>query len=468
MTTTTSASIGELVRTRRRAAGITQEELAERAGLSPRSISEVERGGAHLPRRDTVALLARALNLAGSERASFEALIEHHRRGRLSGQRERAGAGHSSYATVRVAAGPTHNLPRSLTSFVGRERELAELTRLLPIRALLTLVGAGGIGKTRLARELAAGQADAYGDGVWLVELAGVADPAELPRAIAAAVGLEPPARAAGVPAALIAHLEPKQVLLVLDNCEHLVEACAELAARLLRACPRLRILATSREPLSIAGEGVWRVPPLELAAAVQLFVARAREANAVAIDDELMPAVARICVAVDGIPLALELAAGRSRVLSVRELAERLDVDGGVLGGARWAGLPRHQTIRASLDWSYNLLDEPARTLLRRLAVCDDGWTLELASRVCAGGPIERSDLLELLAQLVDRSMVLVDARGAVARYRLLQPIRQYAFDRLAASGEAATCQARYAEAARARAVAASSTLPSTATTTP
>jgi predicted ATPase/DNA-binding XRE family transcriptional regulator len=468
MTTTTPASIGDLVRTRRRAAGITQEELAERAGLSPRSISEVERGGAHVPRRDTVALLARALNLAGSERASFEALIEHHRRGRVRGRRERASSGHSPYATVRVPERPNHNLPRSLTSFVGRERELAELTRLLPTRALLTLVGAGGIGKTRLARELAASQLDVYRDGVRLVELAGIADPAELPAAIAAAVGLERSSRADDVTAALVAHLEPEQLLLVLDNCEHLVEACAELGARLLRACPRLRILATSREPLSIAGEGVWPVPPLELAAAVRLFVERAQEASAVILGHELMPAVARICVAVDGIPLALELAAGRSRVLSVRELAERLDVDGGVLDGARWAGLPRHQTIRASLDWSYNQLDEPARTLLCRLAVFDDGWTLGLASTVCVGGPIEPIDVLELLAQLVDRSMVLVDARGSVARYRLLQPIRQYALDRLAASGEVATYQVRSTEAARMRAVSASSTLPSAVRTTP
>ncbi len=464
MTTTTPASLGELIRSRRRAAGITQEELAERAGLSPRSISEVERGGAHLPRRDTVALLVRALDLAGPERASFEALIEHQRRRRFRIRPDRVGASHGACPAPRAVDRPKHNLPRSLTSFVGRERELAELTRLLPTMPLRTLVGAGGIGKTRLARELAAAQVADHADGVWLVELAGVDGAALVPGAVAAALGLDPAASVED----LVEHLRSKQLLLVLDNCEHLVEACAALAARLLRDCPRLRILATSREPLAIAGEGVWRVPPLELGAAVRLFVDRAREANAATVGDELMPAIARICVAVDGIPLALELAAGRSRVLSVRELAERLDVDGGVLDGARWAGLPRHQTIRASLDWSYDLLGEQARTLLRRLAVFEDGWTLELACTVCAGGPIEPIDVLEVLAQLVDRSMVLVDARGTVARYRLLQPIRQYALERLTASGEAAAFRARYLEAARTRSVSASSTLPSPVTTTP
>ena len=286
-----SARFGDLLRDHRRAVGLTQEELAERAGVSPRSISEMERGGAHIPRRDTVARLVRALGLAGAEREAFESLVEDSRRPRPT--LDRPPIPRPSPAVERSAERPKHNLPRSLTSFVGREQELAELAHVLPTTPLLTLVGAGGVGKTRLAQELVRNHFASYADGSWLVELAGLADPSLVPSAVATAVGLRD-LHARNVMPLLTEYLHPLKVLLVLDNCEHLVAACAELVAHLLRACPHLQVLATSREPLAIAGEVTWRVPPLELpdlqtpqsseeimrSAAVRLFIERARAVN--------------------------------------------------------------------------------------------------------------------------------------------------------------------------------------------
>ena len=280
-------------------------------------------------------------------------------------------------------------------------------------------------------------------------ELAGLTDPAQVHGAVAAAVGLrDVPVRT--MRHTLTEYLQPKHLLLVLDNCEHLVEACAELVAHLLRTCPRLQVLATSREPLGVAGEITWRVPPLELpdlqqlksadqiarTAAVRLFVERARSVNnTLILTDDNAPTIARICIGVDGIPLALELAAARVRVLSLEQLAERLEDDFGVLGGANRSGLPQHQTIRATIDWSHDLLGEPEQVLLRRLSVFACGWTLPMAEAVCSGAGIERAGVLDLLTQLVDKSMALVDATDATARYRLLEPIRQYALERLETS---------------------------------
>jgi non-specific serine/threonine protein kinase len=447
-----SARFGELLRDQRRAAGLTQEELAERAGVSPRSISELERGGGHIPRRDTVGLLARALGLEGQERETFEALVEERRRARPT----------LADAARDTPARPKHNLPRSLTSFVGRERELRDLDQLLAEAPLLTLVGAGGVGKTRLAHELVHAHAASYRDGSWLVELASLVDPALLPGAVASAVGLRD-FQARNTIDLLTEYLRPKQMLLVLDNCEHLVQPCAELVARLLRACPGVRVLATSREPLALAGERIWSVPPLELPdlgqpisarqlaglAAARLFIDRARAVNnTFVVTDENAPAIARICVGVDGIPLALELAAARTRVLTLDQLAERLVRDAGVLSQASREALPQHRTMRATIDWSHDLLGQAEQVLLRRLAVFAGGWTLELAEQVCSGVHLEEGDVLGVLGQLVDKSMALVDTREAVARYRLLEPVRQYALERLEAAGEADTYRARHAAA--------------------
>jgi non-specific serine/threonine protein kinase len=394
----------------------------------------------------------------GPERQAFEALVEQRRRPRaLATNGDRAPEVRAPIAIER----PRHNLPRSLTSFVGREQELYELATLLASTPLLTLVGAGGVGKTRLAQELVHARTAAFVDGACFVPLAGLDAPSLLPSAVAAAVGL-PDFRGRSATEALGEYLSSKRFVLVLDNCEHLIAACAALVGTLLPICPDLRVLATSREPLAIAGETTWRVLPLELpgpgrkspeeitrAAAVRLFVERARAANnAFVLTPHNAPAVLRVCVRVDGIPLALELAAARTRLLTVEQIAARLERDLGTLGAAERAVLPQHRTIRATIDWSHALLREQEQILLRRLSVFAGGWTLEAAEEVSPGDGIERSDVLDLLAQLVDKSMVLVDAREAVARYRLLEPVRQYAAERLEAAGEADAYRARHAAA--------------------
>jgi predicted ATPase len=439
---------------------LTQEELAERAGVSPRSISELERGGAHVPRRDTIALLARALGLSGSARDAFDALVSQRRRDRppiTLAERVEQRASNDSRRR--------HNLPRLLTRCIGRESELSELAPTLETAPLLTLIGAGGVGKTRLAQELVLSRVDRFADGSWLVELAHLNDASLLPAAVAAEVGLhDVPAR--NVTETLTEYLRDKELLLVLDNCEHLIDASAELVAHLLATCPQLHVLATSREPLAIAGEVVRRVPPLAVpdfqhaltpeqlmdTPAARLFLERAQAVTQrLEVTPQTALAISRICIGVEGIPLALELAAARTRMLSVEQLAERLDQDGGILAATSRVGKPQHRTMRATLDWSHDLLGEQEQILLRRLSVFAGGWTLATAERVCCDAGIDREAVLDLLAQLVDRSMVLVDARNVVARYRLLEPIRQYATEHLEVSGEADTYRARHWEAVQA-----------------
>jgi predicted ATPase/DNA-binding NarL/FixJ family response regulator len=351
-----------------------------------------------------------------------------------------------------------HHLLVRLTSFVGREREIAEITRLLATTRLLTLTGAPGVGKTRLALEVAAGLGDAFRDGVWLVELAPLADPALVPQAVATVLGVrEQPGRTA--PDALADALRAQRMLLVLDNCEHLVDACANLANVLLRACQDLVILATSREPLGIGGETAWRVPSLALPgagdldtvgqggapaldsfAAVQLFVERARAARPEFTLTALhAPAVVRICHRLDGIPLALELAAARVTALSVAQIADRLDDRFSLLTGGNRTALPRQRTLRATVDWSYGLLSGQERALLRRLAVFAGGWSLEAAEVVCAGEGLDSSEVIDLLQHLVDRSLVVAEEHAdGTNRYRLLEMLQQYAQERLFECGEA------------------------------
>jgi len=294
--------------------------------------------------------------------------------------------------------------------------------------------------------------------------LARLADPSLVPSAVAAALGLHD-IDARNITSTLAEYLTPLKLLLVLDNCEHLVEACAELVATLLRTCPHLQVVATSREPLAIGGEVTWRVPPLGLpepyaqsspeqimhSAAVRLFIERAQAVNnALVLTSDNLLQVARVCIGMDGIPLALELAAAHARVLPVEQLADRLEYDSDVLGRTIRMGLPQHQTMRATLDWSHQLLGDQERALLRRLSVFARGWTLRVAEVVCSGAGINAAHVLCLLTRLVDKSMVMVDASGALGRYRLLEPIRRYALERLEASGEATSYWARHAAASR------------------
>ena len=355
-----------------------------------------------------------------------------------------------------------NNLPQQTTSFIGRETQVEEVKARLGRTRLLTLTGTGGSGKTRLSLQVAAGLLTGEGDGVWLVELAALADPALVPQAVAQVLGVQ---EQAGKPIqqTLVAALKAKRLLLVLDNCEHLVLACASLADALLRNCPDVHLLASSREPLNVAGEQTYRVPSLSLPdpkqaqtvetlsqyEAVRLFTERAQAVlPSFAVTSGNAPAVAQVCFHLDGIPLTLELAAARVRSLSVEEINTRLDNRFRLLTGGSRVALPRQQTLRALIDWSYDLLTAPEKTLLRRLSVFAGGWALAAAEGVCSDETIEEFEVLDLLTGLVDKSLVVYEegADGDSGRYRLLESIRQYALDRLGESGEAAAVQGRSA----------------------
>ena len=352
-----------------------------------------------------------------------------------------------------------NNLPMHLTSFIGREHEIAEVKRLLSEARLLTLTGWGGAGKTRLALHVAADVLEGFKDGVWLVELAPLSDPDLVAHAVASAVKVrEQPGRP--ILATLCDFLKDKYLLLVLDNCEHLLVACARLADALLRACPNLRILATSREPLGIAGETSWPVPPLSLPdpkhlpsleglsayEAVRLFIERAVAVlPTFTVTNENAPWIAQVCQRLDGIPLAVELAAVRVKALSVQQIAARLDDRFRLLTGGNRTGLPHHQTLRAAIDWSHDLLSDPERAVLRRLAVFSGGLTLEAAEAVCGGDGTDTSEVLDLLMHLVDKSLVVAEEQGGKARYRMLETVQQYARDRLRESGEAEAVRRRH-----------------------
>jgi predicted ATPase/class 3 adenylate cyclase len=367
----------------------------------------------------------------------------------------------SAFPALRALVAPPHNLPVQLTSFVGRERELAALGALLEQARLLTLTGIGGCGKTRLALQVAAHVVEAYPDGVWFVDLAPLADPGLVPQAVAAALGVrEEPGLP--LPATLTAALRPRRLLLVLDNCEHLVEACARLTDAVLRACPHLVVLATSREALGIAGETAWPVPvlptpaagappdPATLAryAAVRLFVERAAAVRpGFALTPDNAGAVATVCARLDGLPLALELAAARVRALSVDQLLARLEDRFRLLTSGSRTALARHQTLQGTVDWSHALLTAPERVLFRRLAGFAGGWTLEAAEAVCGHDGLAPDDILDLLTRLVDQSLVLADAAPeGPSRYRLLETLREYAQHKLVEAEEVAAVRTRHA----------------------
>ena len=342
------------------------------------------------------------------------------------------------------------NLPAVVSDFIGREAELITVRELLRHNRLVTLVGTGGIGKTRLGLEAARASLAEFPDGVWLAELAPLTDPELVTSAVHGALGLQSGAtRWTGE--RLAAALRGRRLLLVLDNCEHLIGAVAREAEALLQAAPQLRMLATSQEPLGIEGECTLRLRPLEFPAedatglaaaerhaAVRLFVARARAADSrFTLDERNAATVAMICRRLDGIPLAIELAAARSAALGIDGLAQRLDLRFHVLTGGRRTALPRHQTLRATLDWSHRLLSEPDRIVLRRLAVFAGSFTLEAAGRVVADTALAEWEVVGRIAELVDKSLVVADTSGAERRYRLLETTHAYAMEKLADSGE-------------------------------
>ena len=353
------------------------------------------------------------------------------------------------FPALRSLEATPNNLPQQLTSFVGRERELAEVAGLLRAHRLLTLIGPGGIGKTRLSLQVAADALDDFAEGVWLVELAPLTDPQLVAQAAASTLGVK---EEVGRPVieALVKYVKDRQLLLILDNCEHLLEGCAQLARQLLQAGEHVKIMASSREHLRISGETTYLVPTLATPdpgatfthtaladyEAARLFVERAVAVQpSFAISPANAAAVAEICHRLDGIPLAIELAASRTRALAVQTIAARLSDRFRLLTGGDRTALPRQQTLRALIDWSYDLLLEEERALLRRLAVCAGGWTLEAGEALATVGSRAPSAVVELLANLVDKSLVAVDPSRA--RFRMLDTVRQYALDRLAESGE-------------------------------
>jgi predicted ATPase/DNA-binding SARP family transcriptional activator/DNA-binding CsgD family transcriptional regulator len=450
----------------------------EREEYGP-AIETLRRAAAEEPTREEAhAVLMRLYALTGRRQ---EAILQYERlRNALRGQLDEEPGAETKRLLAEIRAGKVpaapsppvgrpskelldpspNNLPAPLTSFVGREQALLEVKRLLSMTRLLTLTGAGGAGKTRLALEVARDLFGAYPEGVWLVELAPLSDPALTPQAVAEALGVrEQPGRP--LTDALTDHLWAKDSLLVLDNCEHLVDAAAHLAAALLGSCPKLRILATSREPLGVSGEVSWPVPPLSLpdtkrgqtsegllgCEAVRLFVERAGAvAPGFVLTRENGPAVADLCLRLDGVPLAIELAASRVRILSVGQILARLDDRFRLLSGNRTA-VSRHRTLGATIGWSHELLSEEEKILFRRLSVFAGGWTLEEAERVCAGDGIEEVEVLDLLSRLVDKSLVLVARGDGESRYGMLETVGRYASEKLRESGEAEAVGGRHAD---------------------
>ncbi len=362
------------------------------------------------------------------------------------------------FPPLRTLEQRPHNLPIQLTSFVGRQAEMCALGDLIRKSRLVTLTGVGGTGKTRLALQVAADILHEFPDGAWLTELAPLSDPELVPQAIATALNVrEQPGRQ--FIDVLRDHLCKKHLLVLLDNCEHLVDSCAQATDTLLHAAPELTMLATSREALGIAGEAAFPVRSLPLPAAsaataadvshsdaVRLFADRAASVQpGFQVTDQNARAVAQICARLDGIPLAIELAAARVGALGVGQIAAHLDDRFRLLTGGSRTALPRQRTLQAAIDWSYNLLAEAERTMLRRLSVFAGGWTLEAAEAVCCQEAIKSTEVLDLLSRLVGKSLVVADEQRGVVRYRVLETIRQYAQEKLVESGEADTIRLRH-----------------------
>ncbi len=433
---TRTPDFGTLLRRYRLAAGLSQEALAERARMSANGIGALERGYRRGPQRETVDLLAGALELDAEQRRAFALAAR-------SGTPRRRGAS--------VAVGPWPSagkggLPIALTNFVGRKIELDEIVALVREHRLVTITGPGGIGKTQTALHVAGAVGEAASGGVCFVGFAPVSERSLVTPAIASALGLQKvPNRP--LLETLVAFLKDKSQLLILDNCEHVIAEVAQVTEALLLGAPFLRILAASREPLLSTGERTYRLPSLTEDDAVALFADRAQAVDAhFSLTGENTVTVGEICRQLDGIPLAIELAAAHVNALSVTALAEKLDDRFRILIGGQRTSLPRQQTMRATIDWSYELLSPPERRLFERLSVFVGGATLAAATGVCTGEEVAEADVLDLMASLVDKSLVIVELSGDQPRYKMLQSFRQYARDRLAERGEESIVEYRHA----------------------
>ena len=410
-----------------------------RLPLSPDGIGALERGTRRAPYRETVDLLAEALGASESEREELHLAARRPRR--LPGSTD-AGAGPG--APTRVPDNPPH----AATSLRGRERDLEFVASLSTTHRLVTLVGSGGIGKTRLAVAYARSRAGEEGlDGIWFADLAPLATGDPVTGTIAKAVGVafsDDPEQ----PDGFVRDLAKKRGLLILDNCEHVPEAAARAAGAILANCPNVSVVATSRQPLAVEGESVYRLPTLAVPGAVELFVDRAAAANrAFVLDDANADVVSDICAKLNGIPLAIEMAAARLNVLSVSSLNDRLTGRLRLLKRSESGTLPRQRTLSALIDWSYDLLSPAERSILNRCAIFAGGFTLDAATEVCADAGQDSFDALDRLAALVDQSLVIADTLVETERFHLLESTRAYALERLDACGERESTSRRHAE---------------------
>jgi predicted ATPase/transcriptional regulator with XRE-family HTH domain len=448
-----SPGFGTLLRRYRLAAGLSQEALAERARMSIEGISALERGFRRSPQRETLELLAGALALDAEQRRDFEVAA------RTAVTRRQRNA------SVTVGPWPqtgTVGLPLALTTYVGRESDMDAIAKLLHEWRLVTLTGSGGVGKTRAALQAAHALGTDWEYPPRFVSLVSAVDAFMVTQNVAAAFGLQEVPNHA-LRETLLSNLSGKAALLILDNCEHVIDAAAQLAEALLASCPRVRILATSREPLHVAGEHAYRLPSLavpspkelrELSAAaildygaIALFCDRASALNhRFELTDAQVPIVAELCRHLDGIPLAIELAAARANTLSVQALTDRLGERFRLLAGGDRTALPRQQTMRAAIDWSYDMLSPPEQRIFERLSVFAGGCTLPEATQICGDEDAQEADVLDRLSTLADKSLVVADLDAAETRYGMLESFRQYAREKLAARGELEALSRRHA----------------------
>ena len=435
-------SFGEWLRQRRRMLDLTQQDLADQVGCARITLRRIE-SGMLKPSKELASILLEKFGIPEIERPEWIAFAR--------------GVSDLPTQSIPLSSKPISNLPTLLTTFIGREKEQSEVIRLISEHHLVTLTGSGGVGKTRLSIKVGEQVLGSYTDGVWFLELASLSDPALLPQTAAGLFGIT---TQSDIPFTdlLINFLRAKSALLILDNCEHLLDACAYFADALLKSCAHLKILATSREPLGIAGEAIYRVPSLELPdfqqlldtfrdfESVHLFEERAKLAQFdFSLTLENASSVAQICQRLDGMPLAIELAAAKVGMFSTQQIAKQLDESFNLLTGGSRTALPRQQTLRASIDWSWNLLSDAERILLRRLSIFAGGFTLEAAGAICREDDIKGNEVLNILTHLANKSLLVKQGQDGEARYRLLEPIRQYLYEKLLGASEADVIKDRH-----------------------
>ena len=422
---------GTWLRRERRRLDLSRQALADRAGCAEITLRRIE-SGTLKPSKELARILLEQIGIPGSEHERWIPFA-------------RGLSGYPEQSATSVTKGSPSNLPVYLTTFIGRAREIVEIAQLLKKHRLVTLTGSGGVGKTRLAGKIGEQVLEEFPNGVWMAELAPQTDPGLVPQTLAAILGITTKSRTS-YQDLLVTFLRPRKILVILDNCEHLLQACAQLAEMLLKNCPDLKILTTSREALKVMGEAVYLLPSLQIPEeqaslekycefeSIQLFEERAQlAASDFSLTEENIPFVVQICRRLDGIPLAIELAAARVNFLSIEQIAEKLDESFNLLTHGSRTALPRQRTIRASIEWSWQLLSEPERALLRRFSVFAGGWTLEAAEAVCSGNGIQTAQVANLMTQLAEKSLVSGNqASGKERRFHLHDMICEYAAEKM------------------------------------